>query len=165
MKHVVIDNFFDDFKNIENHFKKIKLYPLSEYKKKIDQEANWPGHRSDLLHKTEPFLFALYNKQFKEKFNMIQGSYKVDSVIHLRENNKNEFVHRDNNYNREYTCLVYLSKSNPDSGTYLLSEDNQIITDVKFVQNRAFLFDSRYLHTAYGNHKGRLTLNCFYKKV
>jgi hypothetical protein len=162
MKHIVIDNFFDDFNNIEHHFNTIKLYTLAQYRKQFDENSNWPGRRSDYLHRAEPFLYNLYNKEFK-KFEL-KGRYNVDSFVHLRENKKDDFPHRDNQYGIEYTCLVYLSISNLNSGTYLLSDDKKIITDVKFVQNRAFLFDSRYLHTAYGHHPGRLTLNTFYHR-
>ena len=64
--------------------------------------------------------------------------------------------------------IVNLSKTNLKSGTILYDKDDNIITESKFVQNRAILFDSRYRHMAttnYGNNidNGRLTLNAFFK--
>ena len=93
---MVIDNFFDDFHNIEHHFKTIKLHTLAQYRKQFDKNSNWPGRRSDYLHRVEPFLYNLYNKEFK-KFEL-KGRYKVDSFVHLRESKKDDWPHRDNQY-------------------------------------------------------------------
>jgi hypothetical protein len=172
LKHIIIDNFFDNFHLIENEFKKIPLYNLKKFNKKFEQQQTWPGSRSNYLNKEFPFLFNLFNKEFIFKFGDIFKDINmiVDSHIHLRlkSDNVKDWIHRDSDQ-FIYTCLVYLSKTNINSGTYLYSEDNQVISDVKFIQNRAFFFDSRYLHLAYGHHgssidDGRLTLNAFYKK-
>ena len=48
--------------------------------------------------------------------------------------------------------LVYLSETNLQSGTSLYDENDKLITDVKFIQNRALIFDSRYSHAAINNH-------------
>jgi hypothetical protein len=172
LKHIIIDNFFDDFNLIENEFKKIPLYNLGEFNKKFKDQQNWPGSRSNYINEESPFLFNLFNKEFNIKFGDLfkETNITVKSHIHLRlgSDNVKDWIHRDSEHFM-YTCLIYLSKTNINSGTYLYSEDNQIISDVKFIQNRAFFFDARYLHCAYGHHgssidDGRLTLNAFYQK-
>jgi hypothetical protein len=172
LKHIIIDNFFSDFHLIENEFKKIPLYNLKNFNKKFKEQQSWPGSRSNYINEESPFLFNLFNKEFIIKFDDIFKNMNmfVKSHVHLRlESDKvKDWIHRDSE-NFIYTCLVYLSKTNTNSGTYLYSEDNHIISDIKFIQNRAILFDARYLHSAYGHHgtsvdDGRLTFNVFYKK-
>ena len=173
LKHIIVDNFFDNFNSIENEFKKIPLYGLKDYNKKFKDTSNWPGSRSNFLHEESPFLFNLFYKEFNLKFGDLfkEININIKSHIHLRlgSDNVKDWIHKDSGFCM-YTCLVYLSKTNINSGTYLYSEDNQIISDVKFIQNRAFFFDARYLHSAYGHHgssidDGRLTLNAFYQRT
>ena len=59
MDTIIIENFFDNFKNIKDTFKKIPLYSLKEYNKKFHKYENWPGKRSQALHDDYPFLFNL----------------------------------------------------------------------------------------------------------
>lgn len=172
LKHIIIDNFFDNFHLIENEFKKIPLYNLKDFNKKFKDQQNWPGSRSNYLNESSPFLFNLFNKEFIIKFDDFFKNMNiiVRSHIHLRlaSDNVKDWIHRDSDQ-YIYTCLVYLSQTNVNSGTYLYSENNDIISDIKFIQNRAILFDARYLHSAYGHHgvsvdDGRLTLNTFYRR-
>jgi len=165
MKCIIFDNFFDNFNIMENSFKNISLYEKDEFNSKFSSQQNWPGKRSNFLHLENPFLFNLFTHEFNNK---IGANYKkIDSFIHLRltsDLNK-DWIHHDANQ-CHFTCLIYLSKTNLDSGTYVYSENKEIITDVKHIQNRAFFFDARYLHSAYGHHgddinNGRLTLNAF----
>ena len=172
LKHIIIDNFFDNFNLIENEFKKIPLYNLEEFNKKFIDQQNWPGSRSNYISEESPFLFNLFNKEFNVKvgdlFKEINISIKSHIHLRLESDSIKDWIHRDSE-NFIYTCLVYLSKTNLNSGTYLYSEDNHIVSDIKFIQNRAIFFDARYLHSAYGHHgssidDGRLTLNVFYEK-
>jgi hypothetical protein len=171
LKHIVVEDFFDEFQNIEDAFKKLSLYNQKEYNKKFKDTQTWPGSRSEYLHLSSPFLFNLFNQEFKIKFDNFFKNNRINiaSHIHLRtgEDSQKDWIHRDSNA-CTYSCLVYLSKTNLNSGTYLYSDDEEIISDIKFVQNRAILFDARYLHSAYGHHgssieDGRLTLNAFFK--
>jgi len=173
LKHIIVDNFFDDFELIEDEFKKIILHNLKDFNQKFNESQNWPGNRSGSLNKESPFLFNLYNKEFNIKIGNLFKDIKIvtKSYIHLRlkEDSKKDWIHRDSD-NFTYTCLIYLSKTNINSGTRLFSDDEKIITDIKFIQNRAVFFDARYLHSAYGHYgtsinDGRLTLNTFYKKI
>jgi hypothetical protein len=174
MKCIIVDNFFDDFFYIRDYFKNIKLYDLNTYRKFKDIEnpklENWPGKRSKILHNTEPFLFSLFMKNFYEKFNnpFNQKKFNVKTHIHLRleKDNELDWIHKD--CPEDYSLLVYLSETNLNSGTALYDEDKNLITDIKFVQNRAILFDSNYNHRAIQNHgnnihNGRLTFNAFFK--
>jgi hypothetical protein len=165
MKCIIIDNFFERFNVIEESFKKISLYEKEEYIKKFNDIQNWPGKRSNFINIENPFLFNLFLNEFNSKINF--NFKKLSVFIHLRTimDEKKDWIHDDVNAG-QYTCLVYLSKTNLNSGTYIYSQDKEIISDIKFVQNRAFFFDARYLHSAYGHHgddinNGRLTLNAF----
>lgn len=170
MQHLVIDNFFEQFKFIEFEFKRIQRFDKDMFNLIFKENQNWPGSRSEFLLNKQPFLFNLFLKEFK-KFNFDLSFYDVSLYTHLRlaKDNVKDWIHSDDD-SGEYTCLVYLSETNLDSGTYFYSKDKKIVSDIKFVQNRAILFDSRYLHSAYGHYgsdvnDGRLTLNCFLKKV
>jgi hypothetical protein len=170
MKHIVIDNFFDKFNFIKDEFKKIPRYEKDDYNKMFPKEQqNWPGKRSAFILNTQPFLFNLFLKEFS-KFNFDLSSHSVALHTHLRleKDGIKDWIHRD--ITSDYSCIVYLSETNLNSGTYFYSENKEIVSDIKFVQNRAVLFDGRYLHSAYGHHgytedNGRLTLNSFIKKV
>lgn len=169
MKHIVVDNFFSQFNFIKNEFKKIKRYNLEEFNKLTNEKQNWPGQRSDYVSSVEPFLFNLFLLEFK-KFDFDLSYHKISMFTHLRlsEDKNKDWIHKD--IEHDYTCIVYLSETSLNSGTFLYSENKEIISDIKFIQNRAFLFNGNYNHSAYGHHgtdeeNGRLTLNVFIKKL
>lgn len=166
----VVDNFFDDFDLINEHFKKVKLLNFDDFMKddeNKDTSQKWPGKRSLKLINQEPFLQALIIKEFIHKFNNFFNSNKFtcESFIHLRlaADNESDFIHRDP---VDYTLMVYLSKTNLNSGTILYDEDNNPTQTINFVQNRAVIFPGQIKHKSmsnYGNNldDGRLTLNSF----
>jgi hypothetical protein len=173
LKHIVVDNFFDNFSLIEHSFKNIPLFTLDNYNRKFNDTQTWPGTRSSSIEYESPFLFNLFIKEFDNKigdvFKNMNVGVKLHTHLRLGKDEQKDWIHRDSNP-YVYSFLVYLSKTNLNSGTYIYSENNEIISDIKFVQNRAVFFDSRYLHSAYGHHgssieDGRLTLNAFYEKV
>ena len=167
---VVVDNFFNNFNLLEEHFKKISVYTLDEFVKKdenADTKQKWPGKRSLKLINQEPFLQALVIKEFNEKFNHFfhPKTFNCHTYLHLRlaADNGPDFIHRDP---VDYTLMVYLSKTNLNSGTILYDEDNNPTQTINFVQNRAVIFPGQIKHKSmsnYGNNldDGRLTLNCF----
>jgi len=73
METIVVENFFSNFENIKDEFKKIPLYSLEEYNerfhKKELRKENWPGKRSQALHQSNPFLFNLIHKELSTKVN------------------------------------------------------------------------------------------------
>ena len=169
MKALIVENFFDNFKNIKDNFKSIPLYDLKTFNKKFSDEVqNWPGKRSDNLSIRNPFLFNLIVKEMYEKFGKILPPHiTMSAYIHLRLSKDKDWVHKDRNH--DLSLLVYLSETNLNSGTCLYEEDDgPPSTTINFVQNRALLFDSNVLHKSLHNHgndidNGRLTLNCFIK--
>ena len=174
MDAIIVDNFFDNFRFIENKFKEIPLYSLPEYNKKfkkskMDYEA-WPGKRSQALIDHNPFLYNLILKEFFTKFRMGQGTVYCDATVNLRldKDDKDDWVHKDSGDGTTHTLMIYLSKTNLSSGTVLYDENKQPTTTVGFVQNRAFLFNANLWHRSLNNHgkdieDGRLTINCFLK--
>ena len=167
MDTIIIENFFDNFKNIKDSFKKIPLYSLKEYNKKFHKYENWPGKRSRALHDDYPFLFNLIMKELNTKTPLFKDRLlTINSFIHLRlnEDTDKDWIHVDPD---DYTLMVYLSETNLKSGTAIYPDEENIPnTTVGFVQNRAVLFRGKQRHKAinsYGNNleNGRLTLNCF----
>ena len=69
MEVIIKENFFYNFNNIKNEFKKIKRYKSREFNKKFNENQDWPGERSQDLFKDNPFLFNLIVKELYEKFN------------------------------------------------------------------------------------------------
>jgi hypothetical protein len=166
MKCIIIDNFFERFENIEKAFKEIPVYKKEEFNSKFQEKQNWPGKRSGYLNNENTFLLNLFLNEFYNKINIGIRGITLHTHLRLSSDLDKDWIHKDSFGGYIYTCIVYLSKTNLNSGTYIYSSNNEIISDVKFVQNRAFLFDTRYLHSTYGNHgedinDGRLTLNAF----
>lgn len=174
MKALVVENFFSNFENIKDHFKKIPLYDLDTFNKEYAEEQQaWPGHRSDDLARSNPFLFNLVVKELYEKFGKnLSPHLNMSSYLHLRlaQDDQKDWIHTDDKHH--LSLLVYLSETNLKSGTCLYEKGFDSIKNeepsmtVNFVQNRALLFDSSTYHKSmlnYGNNldTGRLTLNCF----
>ena len=96
-------------------------------------------------------------------------SWHINTYVHLRldKDKDQDWIHTDQD--SDFAALIYLSKSNLNSGTKLFDENNNVINDIKFVQNRFVMYSARYKHVGYGHHgknidDGRLTLNLFIKK-
>tara|TARA_Y100000004_G_C8734147_1_gene335526 strand:- start:70 stop:603 length:534 start_codon:yes stop_codon:yes gene_type:complete len=172
MDAIIINNFFDNFQNIKNEFKKIPLLTLDEMNKKHwakdKRPENWPGKRSENLYNTNPFLFNLIHKELVSKSGDLfkDKTVEMQTCVHLRldDDNYGDFIHDDL---CDYTLMVYLSDTNLKSGTALYPAKGEVSdVMVNFVQNRAFIFKGGIRHMAIHNHgdsieNGRLTLNCF----
>ena len=177
---IVVEDFFEQFDLIKDEFKKIPLYDSVELTKLNREtfnltenggEETWPGSRSEPLFKVSPFLEALFLQTFDNKFKNFFADKKVSckTSLHLRldKDDTSDWIHQDNEV-ADYSLLVYLSDTNLQSGTGLYNPKKELITDVKFVQNRAFLFTIDYFHKAIGNHGNdihdcRLTFNAFFR--
>jgi hypothetical protein len=162
---IIVENYFDHFNLILPEIKKIKLYSQKEFNKKYtDQIQTWPGQRSGDLCLENPILLA-YALSYFNKFNINVKNVKVFSYIHFRGEDQinKDWIHKDH---CTYSMLIYLNSTNLNSGTYLYDENNNMITDIKYVQNRAVLYNGSYNHMGYGHfgksaEDGRLTLNFF----
>ena len=178
MKFMVVENFFNNFSQIEDEFKKIQRYDYEKHpdiKPKLGNKEflkyKWPGQRSEDLKKTNKFLTALFLKEYEEKFKDFfdeKLGFAIYTHLRLSDTNKDDFLHKDTP-DSTYSLLVYLSETNLNSGTKLFDDFDKEVADIKFVQNRAVIFDSRYTHLANNNHgdnedNGRLTLNVFWKR-
>lgn len=163
-KIYIIENFLPDLNYYLNEIHKINLYKLDEYNSKFNLKQNWPGERSNALHLESPFLFHLILQNLKQKIDFLKH-FKIDLYLHLRKEESvfKDWIHKDE---QDYSFLIYLNKTNLNSGTYLFDENNQIVSDIKYVENRFVIYNSSYNHSAYGHfgnnsQNGRLTLNGF----
>ena len=178
MKFMVVENFFNNFSQIADEFKKIQRYDYEEHpdiKPKLEDKSflkyKWPGQRSEDLKKNNKFLTALFLKEYEDKFRDFfdeKLGFAIYTHLRLKDTNKEDFLHKDTP-DSTYSLLVYLSETNLNSGTKLYDDFDKEVADIKFVQNRAVIFDSRYTHAAVNNHgdnedNGRLTLNVFWKR-
>ena len=163
MKLLIVDKFFEDmqFLNVVNEIKKLRFYELKEFNFKFKDSQSWPGKRTEILPKVNLSLSKKITDQFilKTKSFLEPGDMDIQMYAHIRnkKDGKKDWIHWDADIST-YTGLIYLSKSNIKSGTYFYNTKKEIISDVKFVQNRCLIFDSRYLHKAYGHHDGRLNI-------
>jgi hypothetical protein len=142
---IIVENYFDHFNLILPEIKKIKLYSQKEFNKKYtDQIQTWPGQRSGDLCLENPILLA-YALSYFNKFNINVKNVKVFSYIHFRGEDQinKDWIHKDH---CTYSMLIYLNSTNLNSGTYLYDENNNMITDIKYVQNRAVLYNGSYNH-------------------
>ena len=96
--------------------------------------------------------------------------YSIDIYLHLRkkEDSLKDWIHKD--IECDYAFLIYLNNTNLNSGTYLYDEENNIIVDAKYVQNRFVIYNGSYNHMGYGHfgespENGRLTINGFLKVI
>ena len=163
-KIFVIENFLPNLNYYLSDIYKIPLYNNEEYNKKFKKE-NWPGMRSGSLYIENKFLFFLILENLYKVFFL--KNYFLNLYLHLRkqEDGLKDWIHKDED---DYSFLIYLNNTNLNSGTNLYDEDNNIISDIKYVQNRFVIYNSSYNHMGYGHFgdspvNGRLTLNGFIK--
>jgi hypothetical protein len=161
-KLLMIDDFLPHLKEYLSEIYKIPLYNNEEYNEKFKKE-NWPGMRSGPLNIENKFLFFLILQNL-DKVCFLKR-YVLDSRLHLRKEQDllKDWVHKDP---EDYAFLIYLNETNLNSGTYLCDENNNIISDIKYVQNRFVIYNGSYNHKGYGHfgnspENGRLTINGF----
>jgi len=166
-KLLMIDDFLPHLKEYLSEIYKIPLYELEEYKKIDNNCGNWPGKRSLPLFLKNKFLFFLILQNLnKVKF---LKKYVLDLYVHLRRKNDffKDWIHKDPD---DYAFLIYLNETNLNSGTYLYDENNNIVSDIKYVKNRFLIYSGSYNHMGYGHfgdspENGRLTINGFLRTI
>jgi hypothetical protein len=164
-------NFIPNVSQIYNLCKnKIPLYKVEDHPGHQDNKTtdSWPGTRSLDLAESEPFFYLNLMDLIKNKFNIVYSNYvSIDAFVHLRLKNDDhkDWIHTD----QTDTILIYLSPTNLLSGTSFFSDDEQEISNVKFVQNSAVYFDGQIRHKSISNYgdnidDGRMTINIFCHK-
>ena len=152
---IIIENFFENFEYLENHFKKIPLFNFKNYPKKhlsVENET-WPGQRSLPLQNEHPFLTQLMIREVMQKSdsqNLFNRPWRVNASVHLRldEDDEKDFIHTDPS---DLTMIVFLAKTNLNSGLNLYNNESNETVHIKYVQNRAVIFHSRRLHKSHLN--------------
>ena len=105
--------------------------------------------------------------QKSDSQNLIHKPWSINPSVHLRldDDNDGDFIHTDSG---DLTMIVFLAKTNLNSGLNLYNIVSDQTTHIKYVQNRAVIFNSRTPHKSHLNFgdnidNGRLTLNAFIK--
>lgn len=158
----IVENFFDDINLINELASLQKYYNVDDYNFMSGHSNTWPGVRTECLDKRLE-LNHIINYYVKKKFNY--NSKSAAYFFHKRgsKDNVKDWVHKDPT---KYACIIFLSKTNLESGTVFYNDNNQIITDIGFVQNRAIFFNGQVKHKSklnYGKDDNlRLTCNGFF---
>jgi len=158
----LVENFFDDIDLINSLANTQKFYTVDEYNYNTGHSDAWPGTRTYCLDQ-QPVLHTLVKHSVEKKFNI--ESDKHAYFFHRRgtKDNKKDWPHKDSS---RYALIVYLSKTNLNSGTVFYNDNQEVITDISFVNNRAILFNGQIPHKSklnYGEDSDiRLTLNGFF---
>lgn len=162
------EDFFPNLNILLPEIYKIPIYTNEEYKKLTDNPSEWPGKRSAPFHESNMLLNYIIMDLLERK-NLIdnQRDYEVFNCLHLRTQESNDWIHQDSD---NLAALIYLNKTNLNSGTKMYNPEGQMINDIKYVQNRCIMFDAKYYHSGYGHfgtdiYNGRLTINCFLKRI
>jgi hypothetical protein len=165
---IIIDNFFDNYPMLEQEFKKVPIYAQKDFPEFIAEGVSWPGRRSKELALTHPFMWQLTNKEIltkSENERLVRVPFKMALSMHLRlhEDQALDYIHTDST---DLTMIVFLSKTNLNSGLSIYNINKEETHHIKFVQNRAVIFDGKQNHKSslnYGDNidNGRITLNGF----
>ena len=160
---LIIEEFLPNLSHYLKDIYNIPLYNQEEFNNKFNLKQTWPGKRSSSLNLENKFLFFLILQNL-EKVSFLK-KYSLDIFLHLRreEDFLKDWIHKDTS---DYAFLIYLNPTNLNSGTYIYDENNNIISDVKYVQNRFVIYNGSYNHMGYGHYgnspeNGRLTINGF----
>lgn len=147
---VIIDNFFDDPKSIVSFSKKLTWY-------KPNEQDNWPGLRTDFLHKLNYNLFDYIVKKILSvyyNFDLQQISWedvriqfhKIKSS-HLKNFKKiHTQIHKDDGV--EIAGVIYLDKdlTCEETGTSIYNEDLNRTVKVSNSFNTLLLYDAKKFH-------------------
>ena len=166
---IVVDNFFDDrlFKSVYDEINRLEFVGVKDDSEVTGENAEkvwYPGVRTRLLNEVSPLLDAVIVRQLDNistPFTTKAYNYYQKAHLRLEKDNEGEFIHTDN---ADWAYLIYMSKTNLESGTKFYTDDEKETDFVRFVQNRLVLFDCNIKHMAFKNHgkdinDGRLTIN------
>ena len=165
-KLLLIDNFLPQLDLILPKIQEVPLYELKEYNSKFNAEDTWPGKRSQQLIIQNPILYAYVMEVVLKKVDILTNKkFTCEMFLHLRRNEDidKDWVHKDE---QTFSSLIYLNKTNLNSGTKIYTDQKEETADVKYVQNRFVMYDGTYNHMGYGHFgesstDGRLTFNLF----
>ena len=177
----VQDNFFEknELNDVIKLVKKMKFRTCEEElasgrveAKYFYNEKEWiakfPGIRTIQLGDVNPILDGFIVRKIenlglpctRKPFKFVQTGN-----LRLEKDNEEDYIHQDG---VDWAYLIYLSKTNLDSGTkfYLSDNEDEEHAFVRFIQNRIVIFNGDVWHSPAKNYgksfeDGRLTINGF----
>ena len=163
---LLIDNFLPQLDLILPKIQEVTLYELKEYNSKFNAKDTWPGKRSEHLIIQNPILYAYVMEVILKKVDVLKNKkFTCEMFLHLRkhEDIDKDWIHKDKH---TFSSLIYLNKTNLNSGTKIYTDEKEETADVKYVQNRFVMYNGTYNHMGYGHFgesstDGRLTFNLF----
>ena len=155
------DNLFQNIQLIRMACLRVPLYQCADYNERFQRQEDWPGERSNLLSESAPDLDSAIHQAI-HTIPFFQG-LKFKTFVHFRGEGSEDWVHMDQ---EPLAGIIYINPTNVESGTRIYNTDQQMITDVKYVQNRLLMYSGGYLHSGYGHFgdtpaDGRTTINLF----
>ena len=143
----VIDNFLpeDLFESVHDEVKGCKLISLDEHKnfeKLGERGIDYPGVRSVPLRDTNRILDSFLIKHiegYSLPFTNKPFMYVQHAHLRVEKDNETDYIHIDGGMH--FAWLLYLSKTNLESGTKFYTDDEKETSFVRFIQNRFVIFD------------------------
>jgi len=176
---IIIDNALKDPHRLVKLAKEQKYYSAKEHKL-ASSNVTWAGYRSDLLHtidhdllnETTNELMDVTVKKTLGDTSTLGFNFKsmLSACFHyLTESDKivPKWYHTDND--ACFAGILYLSENpEPDSGTVILTDTEEVVVENKF--NRFVLYRADYFHAAQGGFgkdlsDGRITTNFFIHQI
>ena len=165
---IVVDNFFDDrlFKSVYDEINRLEFVGVKDDSEVTGENAEkvwYPGVRTQVFYKVRPLLDDAIIRQLDNTptpFTSKAYNYYQYAHLRLEKDNDDDFIHTDN---ADWAYLIYMSKTNLESGTKFYTDDEKETNFVRFVQNRVVIFNSNIRHRAFNDHgkdinDGRLTI-------
>jgi len=125
------DNFFPDLEQVRSDAFSIPLLPCAEYNDQHNRSEDWPGKRSDVLSSAHPKLND-HIHQMIHRLPMFMG-LQFNCMIHYRGQGTEDWVHMDQ---EPLAGICYINPTNYNSGTRIYDTNQQVVSDITYVQNR-----------------------------
>lgn len=155
------DDIFRHIRVVREAVLRVPLYTCEDYNKQFGRTEDWPGKRSNLLKEVVPEL----DQVIHDAVNRIPmfGGLRFHTFVHYRGADATDWIHKDL---EPLAGIIYINPTNLQSGTRIFNSQQEIITDVKYVQNRLVMYSGGHLHAGYGHfgttpEDGRTTINLF----
>ena len=157
------DNFFEDLESVRSSAFQTPLHTCEEYNKEFNRSEDWPGRRSNILSEANPELNEIIHQHI-HRLPMF-GGLQFHCMVHYRGQGTEDWVHMDR---EPLAGIIYINPTNYNSGTRIYDTNQQVVSDIKYVQNRMVMYSGGYLHSGYGHFgtthtQGRTTINLFVK--
>ena len=128
MTAIVIDNFFNNFKDVEKFAGSLKYTHSGD--------GRWPGYRSEPIHKINYDFFFTQNVKalYPMNYRSIHNARMFFQTIPFEGSG---FIHQDDN---EISSIIY--RGGKAGGTAYMNQNNTLLIDTRTYHTRKILWKS-----------------------